>query len=446
MALSGIQILKLLPKTNCKDCGVPTCLAFAMGLAQGKTSLEKCPHVSDEAKAALSVAAEPPIRTISMGAPGNMVKIGGETVQYRHEKTFVNKPGIAVLVSDDETDDSVAGKIARFNEFKYDRVGLTLRGEMIAIRGTDKDKFAALVKKVVDETDAAPILMGDAEVIAAGAENLGDRKALLYAATADNADAMVEIAKKHKMPLAVRGDGLEATTALADKIAAGGFKDLVLDTGARKMRQALEDQITIRRGALQKNKIKGTGFPTIAFPNEMTDDLRYEGMLASLFVAKYAGVVVLSDNPGHLLFPLLLSRLNIYTDPQRPMKTEEGVYEIGKPTADSPVLVTSNFSLTYFIVSGEIETSRVPAWLVVQDTEGLSVLTAWAAGKFVGDALGMLIKKIGIADKINHKDVVIPGMAAMISGDLEEELGSDWTVKVGPREASHIPAYLRQAQ
>jgi acetyl-CoA decarbonylase/synthase complex subunit gamma len=242
--------------------------------------------------------------------------------------------------------------------------------------------------------------------------------------------------------LAARGNGLDEVSELTAKLTEDGLNDIVIDSGARGIRKAFEDQIFIRRGALLK-KYKPLGFPTIALPCEMTDDPMQETLIASIFVAKYGGIIVLSDLQGHSLFPLLLARMNIYTDPQRPMATSPGIYEIGGPNEDSPVLVTSNFSLTYFIVSGEIETSRVPAWLVIVDTEGLSVLTAWAAGKFVGDAVGMSIKKCGIMDKVRHKKVVIPGYAAAISGDLEEELG-DWEVLVGPRESAHIPAYLKE--
>jgi acetyl-CoA decarbonylase/synthase complex subunit gamma len=217
----------------------------------------------------------------------------------------------------------------------------------------------------------------------------------------------------------------------------------VIDSGARGLRQAFQDQIAIRRAALvQKNR--DLGYPTIAFPCEMTDDPKKEALMASVFVAKYGGVVVRSDLKGETLFPLLLERLNIFTDPQRPMATEQGIYEIGSPDENSAVFITTNFSLTYFIVSGEIETSRVPAWLLIMDCEGLSVMTAWAAGKFVGDAVGIFVKKSGIMDKIKHQTLIVPGYAAVISGDLEEELGEGWTVQIGPREASAIPAFLKQ--
>lgn len=445
MALTGIQIYKLLPKTNCGECGVPTCLAFAMNLAAGKAELAACPYVSEEAKAELADASAPPISVVEVGSGDRKLKVGGETVLFRHEKTFVNPPGIAVLVTDDMPDEEVAGRLERFKTLEYERVGLTLRADLVAVKSVSGDaaKFEALVTRVKSETDAGLILMTeDAGVMWAGVKACADRKPLIYAATKDNADAMAGLAKEHGCPLAVKGNGLDDVSELTTKLTGGGLKNLVIDSGARQIRKAFEDQIFIRRGALLK-KFKPLGFPTIALPFEMTDDLVQETLIASMFVAKYGGIIVLSDLQGHSLFPLLLARMNIYTDPQRPMATSPGIYEIGGPNENSPVLVTCNFSLTYFIVSGEIETSRVPAWLVVVDTEGLSVLTAWAAGKFVGDAVGIALKKSGIADKVSHKKVVIPGYAAAILGDLEEELG-DWEVQVGPRESAHIPAYLKE--
>ncbi len=447
MALTGIQIYKLLPKTNCGECGVPTCLAFAMNLAAGKAELDACPSVSEEAKAELADASAPPISVVVIGAGEKKLKLGGETVLFRHEKTFVNPPGIAVLVTDEMGDQDVAGRLERFKTLEYERVGLTLRADLVAVKAIsgDTDRFTSLVTKVKNETDGGLILMTeDAGVMEAGLKVCADRRPLIYAATKENADAMAGLSKEHGCPLAVRGDGLDELSELTTKLAEDGLKELVIDSGARSVRKAFEDHVAIRRGALLK-KYKPLGFPTITLPCEMTDDLMQETLMASLFVAKYGGIIVLSDLQGHSLFPLLLARMNIYTDPQRPMATSAGIYEIGGPNEESPVLITSNFSLTYFIVSGEIEASRVPAWLVIVDTEGLSVLTAWAAGKFVGDAVGMAMKKCGILEKVSHKKVIIPGYAAAISGDLEEELG-DWDVLVGPRESAHIPAYLKEWQ
>lgn len=445
MGLTGIQIFKLLPKTNCKECGVPTCLAFAMNLAAGKAELSACPYVSEEAKALLAEAAAPPIRPLTIGSGENVVKIGGETVLFRHEKTFVNKPGFALLIMDTMPEVEVNARLKRFKELKYERVGLTLRPEMVAIKNESGDpvKFEALIKKVKSETDAALILMSDkVDSLTTGVKACADRAPLIYAATHDNSDALANLAKENKCPIAIKADNLETLSGLSDKLNAAGLKDLVLDPGSRTLRRAFEDQIYIRRAALnQKNR--SLGFPTITFPCEMTKDPMKEALIAATFVAKYAGIIVMSDFQGEALFPLLVERLNIYTDPQRPMMMQQGIYPIGNAGEDSPVLVTTNFSLTYFIVSSEIESSRVPSWLLVMDTEGLSVLTAWAAGKFGGDGIGAFIKKSGITEKVKHHRVIIPGAAAAVSGDLEEELGSGWEVKIGPREAAHIPAYLK---
>jgi acetyl-CoA decarbonylase/synthase complex subunit gamma len=445
MGMTGIQIFKMLPKTNCGECGVPTCLAFAMNLAAGKAELASCPYVSEEAKTMLSEAAAPPIRPLAIGSGENVVKVGGETVLFRHEKTFVNKPGIAILISDTMPEAEVNARLKRFKELKYERVGLTLRPELVAIKNESGDpgKFEALIKKVKGETDAAFILMSNkVDALSAGVRACADRVPLIYAATDGNSDPLANLAKENKCPLAVKADSFDALVALSDKLIAAGLKDLVIDSGSRTLRKAFEDQISIRRAALiQKNR--SLGFPTITFPCEMTKDPMKEALIAATFVSKYAGIIVLSDFQGESIFPLLVERLNIYTDPQRPMMMQQGIYPIGNPAEDSPVLITTNFSLTYFIVSGEVESSRVASWLLVMDTEGLSVLTAWAAGKFVGDAIGAFIKKSGITEKVKHRRVVIPGAVAAVSGDLEEELGSGWEVKIGPREAAHIPAYLK---
>jgi acetyl-CoA decarbonylase/synthase complex subunit gamma len=446
MGLTGIQIFKLLPKTNCGECGVPTCLAFAMNLAAGKAELDKCPYVSAEAKEKLASESAPPIRPLTIGTGEYAVKVGGETVLFRHEKTFVNPPGLAVMVSTDEDAASVDGKIERFKKAQYDRVGLTLRAEMFAIKdvGGKADAFCALAQKVSDATGAALIFISEsADVLTAAADKFKDKKPLLCAASAANAEAVGNLAKAADCPVVVKGDGsLESTVALSEKLSGMGIKDIVLDTGTRELKKAFSEQIMIRRAAL-KDRFRPLGFPTLIMANEMGEGLMEEALVAATFIAKYGAVIVMSDLQPHVLFPLLLERLNIYTDPQRPMTAEQGIYPINNPDENSPVLVTCNFSLTYFIVSGEVEGSRVPSWLLVQDTEGLSVMTAWAAGKFSGESVGTFINKSGIKDKIKHKTIIIPGYAAGISGELEEELGAGWTVMVGPREASQIPKFLK---
>ena len=445
MPLTGIEIFKLLPKTNCKDCGEPTCLAFAMKLAAGKAELSACPSVSEEAKAKLSEASAPPIMPVTIGTGDRALKVGGETVMFRHEKRFENPPGFAILISDSMDDAEVDRRLGKFKKLEYERIGLTLRPDLIAVKcdSGDKAKFEALVKKVKQGSDGGIILMSDnPDVMAAGLAACADGKPLLYAATEENWEKMAELAKANSCPLAVKGANLEKLAELNNKLIEAGVKEMVIDSGSRNLRQAFEDQVIIRSSALVK-KFRPLGFPTIVFPSEMTDDPLKEAVVASIFVAKYGAVIVLSDFYGESLFPLLVERLNVYTDPQRPLATKEGIYEIGNPDDNSPVLITSNFSLTYFIVSGEIETSRVSSYLLVKDTEGLSVMTAWAAGKFVADAIAPFVKKSGIADKVKHRKLIIPGYAAAESGGLEEEL-EGWEIQVGPREGSHIPAYLKE--
>ena len=446
MALTGIQILKMLPKKNCGECDIPTCLAFAMKVAAGQAEIDKCPYVSDEAKETIGEASAPPIRSIKIGAGDTAFTTGGETCLFRHEKRFENPTGIAVLVATDMSDADIDGRIDRFKTLSYERVGVIMKADLIAVKDADGDqaKFTALVQKVVDADERINlILMSDSAAnLAEGAKICGDRTPLLYGATAANATDMAGVAKDSGCPLALRGDNLDGTVELSEKLIAEGLKDLVIDTGARTLRAALEDSVVSRRSAIN-TKFKPLGFPSITFPCEMTDDPLMEAMIASVLIAKYAGIVVLSDLQGDILFPLLLEQLNIFTDPQRPMVVSEDIYNINGPEENSPVLITCNFSLTYFIVSGEIEGSKVPSWLLIKDTEGLSVLTAWAAGKFGADLIAGFINKSGILDKVKHRDLIIPGYLASIKGELEEEL-PDWNIIIGPREAGHLPAFLKE--
>jgi acetyl-CoA decarbonylase/synthase complex subunit gamma len=443
MALSGIQIFKMMPKKNCGECGVPTCLAFAMNLAAGKAELDACPYVSDEAKEALASASAPPIRTVEIGTGDAAAKAGGETVLFRHEKTFVNPTLLGCLITASEDDASIDGKIKAFKDLQYERVGLTLKPEVLAVKfDGDAAKFTEVAKKAVDAGAAVILICDDAAAMKTALGEVGSARPLMYAATEANFDDFSAMAKEFNCPLAVKADKVGDVAKLSNKLMEAGHKDIVLDSGARNMSTLLRDNVMIRRLALDK-LYRPLGFPTIVFPCEMADNPVDEAIAAGTFIAKYGGIAILSDFRGDVLFPLLLQRLNIFTDPQRPMTTEQGIYPIGDAGENSPVLITSNFSLTYFIVSGEVESSRVPSWLLVLNTDGLSVLTAWAAGKFVADLIGPFVKKSGIEDKTKTRKIIIPGSAAIISGDLEEEL-PDWEIAIGPREGAHIPAYLRQ--
>ncbi|MCL2707315.1 MAG: acetyl-CoA decarbonylase/synthase complex subunit gamma [Dehalococcoidia bacterium] len=444
MALSGIEIFKLLPKSNCGKCGVPTCLAFAMSLATGKAELSACPLVSDESKAKLEAASAPPIRPLTIGYGERTLKIGGETVMFRHEKRFENPPGLAMLISDKMTNAEIGERLKRFQELSYIRIGFKLRPELVALRcdSLDSAVFISLIERVQRESDAGIILMtDDANIMSAALKVCAGKRPLMHAATAGNAEQMAALAQEYNCPLAAHANGLHALAALSEKLGQLGIKDIVLDSGAHTAKQALHDQTMLRRLALSQ-KIRPLGFPSVIPAYAMAENHLKEALVAATFIAKYGGIIILSDFQGETLYPLLVLRLNLYSDPQRPLATTEAIYDIGKPDENSPVLITANFSLTYFIVSSEIENSRVPSYLLVKDTEGLSVMTAWAAGKFGADNIAALVKKSGIETKINHRKLIIPGYIASESGGLEEELPG-WEILVGPREGAHIPAFLK---
>jgi acetyl-CoA decarbonylase/synthase complex subunit gamma len=445
MALTGIQIFKLLPKTNCKDCGFPTCLAFAMKLAQAQVELSACPHVSEEAREELTEAALPPIRKVRIGVGEDAVECGEETVLFRHDKKFEHPPGIGVLISDDESLESVSEKLNQVNSLSFERVGLLLRPEIVAIRytGGESTSFLSLVKKVKEGTKRAIVLVcEDPVVMGKAVELIQDRHPLMYGAGKDNAEEFVGLAKKYNCPVGVKGDGLDELVDVSKRFVEAGVAEVVLDPLSSNLKDALLHQTSIRRLALRK-KFRPLGFPTISFPCFMTDDSMMEAMYGAFFVAKYAGLIILSNLAPDKLYPLLVQRMNIYTDPQRPMMMKEGIYPIGEPNEKSPILITTNFALTYFIVSGEVESSKVPAHLLIMDCEGLSVLTAWAAGKFVADLIAAFVKKSGIEERIANKRLLIPGYVAQIKGELEEEL-SDWRIDVGCREASDLPKFLQE--
>jgi acetyl-CoA decarbonylase/synthase, CODH/ACS complex subunit gamma len=445
MALSGIEIFKSLPKTNCGDCGVPTCLAFAMKLAQGQAELASCPHVSDEAKAALSEAAAPPMRAVTVGVGDTAFTVGEETVLFRHEKTFVHPCAIGVTVDASADDAAIDALVAAAVASDFERVQQQLRCGFVAVRSSgDAARFAAVVERVKGATRLPLILMTeDAAEMAAALGVAGANKPLICAATEANADAMFELAKTHNCPIVVRARGLEAVSALTEKAAAAGLKDIVIDSAPTTVAEGFRDRVFARRSALTK-KFAPLGYPVITFPGEFSDgDPLLEVTYAAVDVDKYGSIIVLTGAEPWRMLPLLVLRQNIYTDPQRPMQAEAKIYEINNPGPDAPFFITTNFSLTYFIVAGEIEGGKMPAYLGIVESEGLSVLTAWAAGKFVPERIAKFIKESGIADTINHREVIIPGAVAQISGELLEELDG-WDVTVGPYEAADIPAFLKR--
>ncbi|RME05694.1 MAG: acetyl-CoA decarbonylase/synthase complex subunit gamma [Anaerolineae bacterium] len=444
MALTGIQIYKLLPQTNCKECGLPTCLAFAMKLAAKQVELAACPYVSEESKAKLAASAAPPIRLVTLKADGHEVKAGNEVVLFRHEKTFYHKPGLFVRLK--AADPDLAAKVEAIENYTVNYVGMDFTVDGFALQA-DGD-LAAAIETVRAASKRPLILIGEPQALESGLGALAGETPLLYAADSSNWEAMADLAAQHKCALAVRGASLDELADLTEKIKAKGVEDLVLDPGlnaeGRRVNMAtwLARATQIRRLALKKN-FRPLGYPLITFPAEHQDGAG-EAVHAAQHIAKYAGFIVLDTFAPELLYPLLVLRENIYTDPQKPIQVQPELYEINAPSPDAPVLVTTNFSITYFAVANEVEGAGLPAWLVVTDAEGMSVLTAWAAGKFDAERIAKAVKDFKVAEKVRNRTLVIPGHVAVLSGELEEEL-PDWEIRVGPREAVDLPAFMKQA-
>lgn len=437
MALSGIQIYKLLPQTNCKECGFPTCLAFAMKLAAKQVELSACPYVSEASKAQLAESAAPPIRLVTLKSDGHEVKAGNEVVLFRHDKTFYNMPGIFVEIPDSLTPAEIQAFAKTVTEYTANYVGIDLKLDGFALKATSTDsaKYSAALQALRQASKLPVILLcSDPAVAAAALDTLSSETPLLYAATSENWQAMAELARQHKTALAVSASNLDEFVDIVEKIKALGVEDIVLDPAVPGLGGTLTQATILRRLAIKKN-FRSLGFPILAFPKNPA--------AAAQAIAKYAGFIVLDHFAPEYAYPLLVLRQNIYTDPQKPIQVQPGIYEINSPKPTDPVLVTTNFSITYFSVANEIEGSGLPAWLLVTDAEGMSVLTAWAAGKFDAERIAKAVKSFNLAEKVSQKRIVLPGHVAVLSGELESEL-PDWEVKVGPREAVDIPAFMKQ--
>jgi acetyl-CoA decarbonylase/synthase complex subunit gamma len=443
MALSGLEIFKLLPKTNCRECGVPTCMAFAMKLAQKKAALGECPYASEEAKSALGAASKPPIRLIKIGVGANALEIGNETVMFRHEKTFFHQTGIAIQLRTSEGD-RVLGKIREIEGYMVERVGEKLSADAFFISDDsgDRDTFLKTIRLVKEHSTKGIILdVPERESLEAALELFKDGRPAIFSRAALS-DEDLELAKTYNASLIITGISFEDLMLQTEKAAKAGVENLLLSLEASDLGQQLQNNTILRRSALKKS-FAPFGYPLFTYikaENEL--DLLAK---ASMDLCKYSSIVVLPRYDKAMLYTLFALRQNIFTDPQKPIQVEPKLYSVGDPTPESPVFLTTNFSLTYFLVSGEIENSGTSAHLVVCDCEGQSVLTAWAAGKFVGETIAKFVKEISLEEKVKSRKLIIPGFVSQISGDLEEKLPA-WEIVVGCQEASDIPAFVKSVQ
>ena len=436
MALNAMQIFMQLPKTNCGKCGFPTCLAFAMQLANQKVSLDACSDISDAGRGALEGASAPPIKKVKFGPAGAEVEMGDETEMFRHDKKFFHPTLLCQVIGDEDGD--LEAKAASAKDYEFNRIGQIMKLDMVAVRASgDADKFKDAAEKVNSLAGKPMILMADdVGVMDGAARALAGAKPLLYRATADNWEGMAALAAELKLPLVVYAEELDALAELSEKVKGKGVDDIVLDFGPKKMGDALRNLTMLRRSAIKK-KFRPFGFPVL-----LETGASDPGMMGSLGVMKYASIVTFDDVDVSTIYPIMTLRQNIYTDPQRPLQMEAKVYDINGPTSEkSPLMMTTNFSLTYFIVRGDIEKTKIPSKLLVIDTEGLSVMTAFAAEKLTAEGVAAFIKKIELETSVPQKKIIIPGQVARMSGTLEEESG--WKVVVGPRDSSGLPKFMK---
>ena len=441
MALTGLEIYKKLPKQNCRECGLPTCLAFAMKLAGKKAELSQCPYASDEAKRVLGAASEPPVRCVELG-PERKLKLGGEVVLYRHEKTFVHQTALALNMNDTDAPESIDATLKITAEYLLERVGEELRLDMVALtqKSADGANFVRLAGKAWTQTNRPLVLRSpDAAALASAAVAVKGSRSVLCAPSPEAAAQLWRVAKENDHALALTAPNLDQLAAVAAEIKAQGFNDLLLEFRTYSLAEQFQTNSIARRAAL-KDGLKALGYPTVRFIE--TGNLLDDTMEAVNEITKYGGLCILPEFDAAQMASLMTLRMNIFTDPQKPIQVEPKVYPIGEPKADSPVFVTTNFSLTYFIVSGEIENCGVSAWLVVPECEGMSVLTAWAAGKLSGLSIAKFIKESGFEKQVTRRELVIPGYVAQISGELEENLPG-WKVLVGPQEAGDLESFVK---
>jgi acetyl-CoA decarbonylase/synthase complex subunit gamma len=446
MALKGLDIFKLTPKTNCKDCGCPTCMAFAMKAAQNGIEISKCPHLSAESLKILGEATEPPMKLITIGAGNCQHKLGGETVLYRHEKSFVSKPLYGVSVNAENVD----AKLDGIKKIDYERIGERMYVEAINVEYTgDAGAYVGAVRKALTAGRLLILDVKDPAAAQAALEIAKDSKPLLNGANESNYREMSELAVKYGVTLGVSGGTLDSLHDTITALETSGNKNLVIDAsatgaaGAVSSRVAFANVVQIRRAAL-KDGDRTFGYPSLVNIAKIApNNHEMQTALASLFTVKYGSIIVMDEINYAQALPLFGLRQNIYTDPQRPMRIEPGIYPLNKADENSVCATTVDFALTYFIVSGELERSGVPVNLLISDAGGYSVLTAWAAGKFSSSSIAKFIKESSIEGKIKNRNLLIPGKVAVLKGELEEHLPG-WKIIVAPNDAVSLVKFMKE--
>ena len=445
MALKGLDIFKLSPKTNCKDCGCPTCMAFCMKVAQGALPLEKCPHMSPDALAKLSDQTAPPMKTVKVGD----FTLGGETVMFRHDKTFVSRCLYAVSVCDGMESAEIERRLSRVDAVDYERIGERMHVEMLRVNHNAAkaapEAYLPLLEKAKANGRALNLDVKDPALAATALECAKGTPVILDGATEDNYEAMSKLATEAGAVLGVSAASLDALHDTVEKIEALGNKNLILNVGSASVKDAFGNAVRIRRAAL-KNNDRTFGYPSLVCVNRLAPgDAHMQAALASLFTTRYGSIIVMDEMDYAKALPLYGLRQNLYTDPQKPMKVEPGIYPLNGADENAICATTVDFALTYFVVSGEIERSGVPVNLLISDAGGYSVLTAWAAGKLSASSIAKFIAEAAIESKVKSRTLILPGKVAVLKGELEAKL-PDWKIIVGTNEAVQLVKFLREYQ
>ena len=444
MALKGLDIFKLSPKKNCKECGCPTCMAFSMKVAQGAVDIAACPYFAPEALAKLSAATEPPMKTIKVGAGDAELSLGGETVLFRHEKTFVSRTRYAMSLCTCMDDETVAQKLEDIKKVDYERIGERMFVEMVYVNysADGKQDYVELVKKAAETGRILILDCKDAEIAKAALEVCKDGKPILNGADASNYEAMNAVATAAGVVLGVGGADLSEIHDTVEKLEGLGNKNLVIDVTGADVKETFKNAVQIRKAAI-KDGDRTFGYPSIVNLHKIAaGDLHKQAALLSLFTMKYGSVIV-AEHIGYAeALPLFGLRQNVFTDPQKPMRVEPGIYPMNGADENSVCLTTVDFALTYFLVSGELERSGVPVNLIINDAGGLSVLTSWAAGKFSSSSIAKFFQEQDIEGKIKSRKLIIPGKVAVLKGELEAKMPG-WEIIIAPNEAVQLVKFMK---
>lgn len=441
MEMKPLEIYKHLPKKNCKECGFPTCLAFAMQLAKQNVELSRCPYISQGAEEILGTASRPPIRGITVGSGEKSVEIGNEKVLFRHEEKFYNQSLLAVEIVDTMGEKEIEEKLKRITSIRFERVGEMLELDAICVkeRSGDLEKFKRVLTLCKASDFPLIIISHNVKFLKTAGESLSSENPVVGFAEKETLEKICKIAKKYGASIIVRDETLEGVAKLAERAKSQGIEEIILSCGEKSPSERLKDLTAMRRAAIKKG-MDALGYPVMTV---LTDNDPLQNTLnASIYLAKYSSLIVFPDIPPEDALALLTLRQNIYTDPQKPLQMEPDLYKIGSPDKTSPVLLTTNFSLTYFTVAGDAESSGIPCYLLVCDTEGLSVLTAFAADKLTPKKISKFIEKTEIGKKVDHREIIIPGLVSKMSGALEEKSG--WKVVVGPKDSKDLKGFLER--